>query len=141
MLATAEDAGRAMDMFHGYSWQTRVLEVRPDRLPPDFDNLLGNSGGAVGGFNVSGSPISLGLAVASAGVGAPSDGGFSMSSSLENYDHNSLFGLDRPGSSSNGGRNLFVGNVSEKSKSHDHSLNNNKFLKMLSFHSIANGRI
>ena len=38
LLATAEDAGRAIDMFNGYSWQTRILEVRPDRLPPDLDH-------------------------------------------------------------------------------------------------------
>lgn len=25
------------DMFNGYVWQTRTLEVRPDRLPNDFD--------------------------------------------------------------------------------------------------------
>ncbi|KIJ98762.1 hypothetical protein K443DRAFT_103431, partial [Laccaria amethystina LaAM-08-1] len=37
LLATAEEAGRAIDMFNGYSWQTRTLEVRPDRLPPDFE--------------------------------------------------------------------------------------------------------
>ncbi|KAG6831852.1 hypothetical protein H0H87_003651 [Tephrocybe sp. NHM501043] len=37
LLATAEDAGRAIDLFNGYSWQTRILEVRPDRLPPDYD--------------------------------------------------------------------------------------------------------
>ncbi|KAH7928622.1 hypothetical protein BV22DRAFT_988609, partial [Leucogyrophana mollusca] len=39
LLATAEDAGRAIDMLNGYSWQTRVLEVRPDRLGTvgDFD--------------------------------------------------------------------------------------------------------
>lgn len=24
-------------MFHGYNWQTRVLEVRPDRLPPEYE--------------------------------------------------------------------------------------------------------
>ena len=24
-------------MFNGYSWQTRILEVRPDRLPPEYD--------------------------------------------------------------------------------------------------------
>ncbi|KAI0026383.1 hypothetical protein K488DRAFT_66851, partial [Vararia minispora EC-137] len=36
LLATAEDAGRAVDMFNGYSWQTRVLEVRLDRLPADL---------------------------------------------------------------------------------------------------------
>ncbi|KZV72686.1 hypothetical protein PENSPDRAFT_564322, partial [Peniophora sp. CONT] len=36
LLATAEDAGRAVDMFNGYSWQTRVLEVRLDRLPSEL---------------------------------------------------------------------------------------------------------
>jgi RNA recognition motif-containing protein len=41
LLATAEDAGRAIDMFNGYSWQTRILEVRHDRLPPtDFDTTI-----------------------------------------------------------------------------------------------------
>ena len=42
LLATAEDAGRAVDMFSGYMWQTRVLEVRLDRMVGE--------GGAVGGF-------------------------------------------------------------------------------------------
>lgn len=37
LLATAEDAGRAIDMFNGYCWQTRVLEVRPDRLGATLD--------------------------------------------------------------------------------------------------------
>lgn len=32
LLASAEDAGRAVDMFNGYSWQGRILEVRLDRL-------------------------------------------------------------------------------------------------------------
>ncbi|KAJ7728961.1 hypothetical protein DFH07DRAFT_219717 [Mycena maculata] len=36
LLATAEDAGRAVDMFSGYSWQGRILEVRADRVR-DFD--------------------------------------------------------------------------------------------------------
>ncbi|KAF7325864.1 Telomere maintenance protein [Mycena kentingensis (nom. inval.)] len=36
LLATAEDAGRAIDMFTGYSWQGRILEVRADRVR-DFD--------------------------------------------------------------------------------------------------------
>ncbi|KAF8879645.1 hypothetical protein CPB84DRAFT_1649165, partial [Gymnopilus junonius] len=40
LLATAEDAGRAVDMFNGYSWQTRVLEVRLDRLLPEHDSPL-----------------------------------------------------------------------------------------------------
>ncbi len=29
------------DMFNGYVWQTRTLEVRPDRLPADLDQVLG----------------------------------------------------------------------------------------------------
>ena len=28
-------------MFNGYVWQTRTLEVRPDRLPADIDQVLG----------------------------------------------------------------------------------------------------
>ncbi|KAG5643410.1 hypothetical protein DXG03_000988, partial [Asterophora parasitica] len=43
LLATAEDAGRAIDLFNGYNWQTRILEVRPDRLPPpDYDSANSN---------------------------------------------------------------------------------------------------
>ncbi|KAH9174886.1 RNA-binding domain-containing protein [Lactarius sanguifluus] len=35
LLATAEDAGRAVDMFNGYSWQSRVLEPHADNtIPP-----------------------------------------------------------------------------------------------------------
>jgi RNA recognition motif-containing protein len=45
LLATAEDAGRAVDMFNGYSWQSRVLEVRLDRLPSDFDSLSNPASG------------------------------------------------------------------------------------------------
>ena len=39
LLATAEDAGRAIDMLNGYCWQTRVLEVRPDRLGASVDEM------------------------------------------------------------------------------------------------------
>jgi hypothetical protein len=28
------------EMYNGYTWQSRVLEVRPDRLPPDLDLSL-----------------------------------------------------------------------------------------------------
>jgi len=38
-LATAEDAGRAVDIFNGYTWQTRVLEVRLDRLIPEYEMM------------------------------------------------------------------------------------------------------
>lgn len=32
LLASAEDAGRAVDMFNSFNWQGRILEVRLDRL-------------------------------------------------------------------------------------------------------------
>ncbi|KAL6306305.1 hypothetical protein BKA93DRAFT_729599, partial [Sparassis latifolia] len=57
MLATAEDAGRAVDMFNGYCWQTRTLEVRPDRLGEEL---------AVGGFSINGG---LGVGNHLAGIG------------------------------------------------------------------------
>ena len=43
LLATAEDAGKATDMYNGYVWQNRTLEVRPDRLPPEFDMGLNHT--------------------------------------------------------------------------------------------------
>ncbi|KAJ3994381.1 hypothetical protein F5050DRAFT_1809633 [Lentinula boryana] len=97
LLATAEDAGRAIDMFNGYSWQTRILEVRPDRLPPDFDSL-----------NPNPNPFST---VSSPGIFASPQVPSSSLASFSEIDYNSLFGLERPSSSSgNAGRNLFVGN-------------------------------
>ncbi|KAK7462982.1 hypothetical protein VKT23_007563 [Stygiomarasmius scandens] len=100
LLATAEDAGRAIDMFNGYSWQTRILEVRPDRLPPDLDNST----------NMSTAPSTSIPAVS---------GLLPFASSLNplgglgaEIDYSSLLGLDRPSSSAGtGGRNLFVGNL------------------------------
>ncbi|PIL23100.1 hypothetical protein GSI_14408 [Ganoderma sinense ZZ0214-1] len=60
LLATAEDAGRAIDMFNGYTWQTRTLEVRPDRMGEDIA-LAGAGYGLVG---MGGVPL------ATAGAGA-----------------------------------------------------------------------
>ncbi|KAL7420330.1 hypothetical protein Q5752_005299 [Cryptotrichosporon argae] len=37
LMGSREDAARAIDRFNGYSWQTRTLEVRPDRLPPEYE--------------------------------------------------------------------------------------------------------
>ncbi|KZS96237.1 RNA-binding domain-containing protein [Sistotremastrum niveocremeum HHB9708] len=37
LMASADDAARSIEMFHGYTWQTRTLEVRPDRIPSDLD--------------------------------------------------------------------------------------------------------
>ncbi|KIK68533.1 hypothetical protein GYMLUDRAFT_154317 [Collybiopsis luxurians FD-317 M1] len=95
LLASAEDAGRAIDMFNGYSWQTRILEVRPDRLPPDLDSLNPNPGS----FSTISSP---GAFVSPQVTG-------SLLGGLNDIDYTSLFGLDRPSSSSGiTGRNLFL---------------------------------
>ncbi|KAJ8516753.1 hypothetical protein ONZ45_g5968 [Pleurotus djamor] len=51
LLATAEDAGRAVDMYNGYEWQTRVLEVRPDRSA--------NVGGTMPGGSNLGLPLGM----------------------------------------------------------------------------------
>ncbi|KZT25637.1 RNA-binding domain-containing protein [Neolentinus lepideus HHB14362 ss-1] len=83
LLASAEDAGRAIDMFNGYNWQTRVLEVRLDRLPVDLDSL-----GLPAGTGTPNAALSPFIAPA--------------------MDEYSI--LDRP-SSSGGTRSLFVGNL------------------------------
>jgi len=109
LLATAEDAGRAIDMFNGYSWQTRVLEVRPDRMGSDVDQQshyeqLNQTNNMRSSNSVLGVPS---LFVGGGITGASSD-----------LDYAGLLGLDgRPTSSSGSshggsGRNLFVGNVS-----------------------------
>lgn len=65
LLASAEDAGRAVDMFNGFSWQGRILEVRLDRL------------GAVPGVDMD--PTMMGGAPAH---GLPSVGGLGMVSQM-----------------------------------------------------------
>ncbi|EIN08499.1 RNA-binding domain-containing protein, partial [Punctularia strigosozonata HHB-11173 SS5] len=84
LLASAEDAGRAIDMFNGYSWQTRVLEVRPDRLGEGADPLsaVGSGMGGVGtpigggaGTPLGGAVGALGGAVGALGGGVGALGG------------------------------------------------------------------
>ncbi|KAH9888130.1 hypothetical protein C8Q73DRAFT_204492 [Cubamyces lactineus] len=60
LLATAEDAGRAVDMFNGYTWQTRTLEVRPDRMGEELN---------VPGANPAVAPYGVGLGAMGMGVG------------------------------------------------------------------------
>lgn len=109
LLATAEDAGRAVDMFNGYSWQTRTLEVRPDRLPPDFDSPLGNATAPSG----TTFPASVSGSLASP-FSAPqaSSSSISIASASEDIDYSSFFGHEMTSRSGDGCRNLFVGNVS-----------------------------
>ncbi|KAL0069235.1 hypothetical protein AAF712_003598 [Marasmius tenuissimus] len=111
LLATAEDAGRAIDMFNGYSWQTRVLEVRPDRMGSDVDQQshyeqMNQTN------NMRASNTVLPVPSLFVGGGVAGAGG--------DLDYAGLLGLEsRPTSSSGsssvggggGGRNLFVGNL------------------------------
>ncbi|KAF8955338.1 hypothetical protein BDZ97DRAFT_1642772, partial [Flammula alnicola] len=95
LLATAEDAGRAVDMFNGHTWQTRVLEVRLDRLLPEYDSQLPVASSSTG--TSSSSHPSLG---SSSHLG-------STSSVADEIEYMSLYHANDPSSS----RNLFVGNL------------------------------
>ena len=55
-MATAEDAGRAVDMFNGFEWMTRVLEVRPDRM----GTLVGGGGNGSGEESSASSSVGVG---------------------------------------------------------------------------------
>jgi hypothetical protein len=59
LLATAEDAGRAVDMFNGYTWQTRVLEVRLDRLMPEYEQGRVGMGTGIGTAMATGPYLGL----------------------------------------------------------------------------------
>jgi len=126
LLATAEDAGRAVDMFNGYSWQTRILEVRLDRVPPDLDLLnpqVTNTSGyqsPTPSVPFRSPPSALPFpqvhhSVTPALVSNPSSYLVAPQVSLgldEAYDHSSPFGHDLSTSVGTVSRNLFVGNVS-----------------------------
>ena len=97
LLATAEDAGRAIDMFNGYSWQTRVLEVRPDRLGATLDPDL----------HINPSFPNLPVPLIQQGLNLP------VLSALNSLDEStmSLQGNGELLSGGTGMRTLFVGNV------------------------------
>ena len=104
LLATAEDAGRAIDMFNGYCWQTRVLEVRPDRLGATLDAEL----------NINPSFANPSVPFMQKGINIPILGALNTLDDL---------GMALPGngellSGGTGMRALFVGNVRRPSSSH-----------------------
>ncbi|KAI0370633.1 hypothetical protein BV20DRAFT_914179, partial [Pilatotrama ljubarskyi] len=70
LLATAEDAGRAVDMFNGYTWQTRTLEVRPDRMGEEL-NMPVPGAGAFGGVGVGTGVGMVGGVGGIGGMGVP----------------------------------------------------------------------
>jgi hypothetical protein len=112
-------------MFNGYSWQSRVLEVRLDRLPSDFDNfsnptlgyhipsLISSHAPAIAGLRAPHSfPTTLPPSISplSSTSFAPQ---IPPRSALDesNPDHYMIFGHDRPATAGGISRNLFVGNV------------------------------
>ncbi|KAI0042723.1 RNA-binding domain-containing protein [Auriscalpium vulgare] len=108
LLATAEDAGRAVDMFNGYSWQSRILEVRLDRLPADLDNPPGPPGGFL-------APVPRPLPYSNPMSPAPTSA-FAAPAPHASFDdpyaeYGALYGHDRPSTAGAVSRNLFVGNL------------------------------
>jgi hypothetical protein len=123
LLATAEDAGRAVDMFNGYSWQSRVLEVRLDRLPSDFDNFSSPASDFHTPLISSHASLIPGLrppyafpTVLPPPINALSSASFVPQVPLrgpqdESSDYSTVYGYDRPTAVGGISRNLFVGNV------------------------------
>lgn len=102
-----------IDMFNGYNWQTRTLEVRPDRLPPDFDNagsLMVNPGALppTGGLSGQSFPIPIPTIPFANSLG---DGGMSVSGP-DDFEVAKMIGERARAGSGAGSRSLFVGNVS-----------------------------
>ena len=119
LLATAEDAGRAVDMFNGYSWQTRILEVRPDRLPPDLDNPLGSMSGPAVTLATVANPLTSVLQSSVHGPSPP----LNLQKRADELEYGSLFGAPDMSAVSGGiGRGLFVGNVRKTAFSHSRIL-------------------
>ena len=107
LLSTAEDAGRAVDMFNGYCWQTRTPEVRPDRLGDDALSGLSAASASLGVSPLGSAPVS--------GNGTPA-----LASPMGRYAMEEAAAAaaavdgagSRPGTSAGqSSRNLFVGNV------------------------------
>ena len=112
-------------MFNGYSWQSRVLEVRLDRLPSDFDNFSNpTSGYHIPSLINSHAPVIAGLrppysfpTTLQPSISPLSSTSFAphipLRSALDepNPDHSMIFGHDRPATAGGISRNLFVGNV------------------------------
>lgn len=138
LLATAEDAGRAVDMFNGYNWQTRTLEVRPDRIAPDFDSPIAIASPAADYHSTSAfhqlhiHPLSESfqgglLSAPASGLSIPT-----LTSTLDDG-----LSLSRPGTASgSGSRNLFVGNVWTPCR-----CNGSLLSSFYSFRFTASGRI
>jgi hypothetical protein len=135
-------------MFNGYSWQSRVLEVRLDRLPSDFDNFSSPASDFHTPLISSHAPLIPGLrppyafpTVLPPPINPLSSASFVPQVSLrgpqdESSDYSTVYGYDRPTAVGGISRNLFVGNVGLL-----RSLSTPIFSRMSSYHFIVNGKI
>jgi hypothetical protein len=99
-------------MFNGYTWQTRTLEVRPDRIPPELVNPTLSSSGA--GYVTATTAVSSGI-YGSNPITALGPSPLPASTNTHrDFDYSSARGLERPRSTAGFSRSLFVGNVSGK---------------------------
>lgn len=93
LMGSREDGIKAIEMFNGYNWQTRILEVRPDRLPPEYEphphvSMYGHLQAPMNAGQYQGPP---GGAGAGGGGGIPSNNrGPTMSSQQQLHSHNTL---------------------------------------------------
>ena len=127
-------------MFHGYNWQTRTLEVRPDRIAQDFDDPIATLA-SPGGYHSPGILVpslvvwhrTLDHVVSVAGplyTGLPPQSIPTIPTNPEDF-----LALSRPATAA-ANRNLFVGNVITFSLSTPIKVN-----PVPSFHSTVNGKI
>ena len=102
-----------IDMFNGYNWQTRTLEVRPDRLPPEFDSPVSSM--AVNTVSlpptVSGQALPISVHSAAYGNALGLGDNVMSASGHDDLEVPQLIG-ERARTSSIGSKSLFVGNVS-----------------------------
>ncbi|THH13424.1 hypothetical protein EW146_g6792 [Bondarzewia mesenterica] len=108
LLATAEDAGRAVDMFNGYSWQTRSASTSGYHTPATASFRAVPFGPP---------PVLLpqpnpgqGMTVMSPGpvFGVPGLAG--LMGGIEEHEYGAIYGHERPGTAGAVSRNLFIGN-------------------------------
>lgn len=100
-------------MFNGYNWQTRTLEVRPDRIAPDFDTPIPIAAPAIDYLPTSAFDQRLthsSLDFLQGGLLSAAASGLSIPTIPPALDDE--HSLSRPSTASgSGSRNLFVGNV------------------------------
>ncbi len=87
LLATEDDARRAAEMFNGFTWQGRVLEVRIDRSGTLLGGGYAGGGGGGGGAQQAPQFLGGGAAALDGMSGSRTLDGISPSQSVANMQH------------------------------------------------------